>query len=81
MSVLIAGVEYVTISEVVERFPGDVTYETVRNWWRSGRLPLVRDPDGVPIQCGGEYVCRWPDAVEAEYAPRSSGRGRPRAAA
>lgn len=80
---IVDGVEYVPSGEACDRLGVGVT--TLRHWYhpRAGepaRVRLLRDPDGRPVRLHRQVMVCWPDAVEAEYATRSTARGRPRGA-
>jgi hypothetical protein len=82
--IIIAGVEWVTTSEAVERLAPDVGPETLRNWYapRGGRpsvVRLLRGADGRPLRVRRQYVLCWAEVVEAEHAARTTAAGgRPR---
>lgn len=74
------GLEWVTTGEACERLAPDVGPDTLRNWWRAGRVRLLRGASGRPVRLYRQFLVCWADVVEAEHTARTEPAGRPRTA-
>lgn len=76
---VVDGLEWIPTGEVCRRLAPDVSANTLRNWWRAGRVRLLRDPTGRPVRLDRQFLLCWTDVIEAEHAARTTPLGgRPR---